>query len=79
MGGIQISKDTQEGFFYELSDRCNLRNRELRNLGIFFFFFYIQSKQLQYILLNYTTYKKLYPTTSTIPCEAKTMTTIMAT
>ena len=38
-------------------------------------FFYIQSKQLLYILLNYTSYKKLYPTTSTIPCGAKTMTT----
>ena len=38
-------------------------------------FFYIQCKQLQYILLNYTTYKKLYPTTSTIPYGATTMTT----
>ena len=38
-------------------------------------FFYIQSKKLQYILLNYTTYKILYPTTSTIPLEQKTMTT----
>ena len=35
------------------------------------FFFYIQSKKLQHILLNYTTYKKLYSTTNTIPFGAK--------
>ena len=42
-------------------------------------FFYIQSKQLQYILLNYTTYKILYPTTSTIPFGARNYDYLMAT
>ena len=40
-----------------------------------FFFFYISTKNLQYILLNNTTYKLLYPTTTTIPFGAKTTST----
>ena len=35
------------------------------------FFFYIQSKKLQHILLNYTTYKKLYSITNAMPFGAK--------
>ena len=43
--------------------------------SFFLFFFYISTKNLQYILLNNTTYKLLYPTTTTIPFGAKTTST----
>ena len=43
------------------------------------FFFYIPTKNLQYILLNYTTYKILYPTTRTKPFGAKNYVYLMAT
>ena len=42
-------------------------------------FFFYPSKNLQYILLNNTTYKLLYPTTRTIPFGAKNYVYLMAT
>ena len=49
-----------DGGFFILNEKSGIRS-----------FLYIQSNPLQYILLNYTTYKILYPTTDIIPFGAK--------
>ena len=82
MLGTKISKSnwTAESRYCKFLKVIGLRKADTAKYHCLYVFLYIyQAKNLQYMLPSNTTYKKLYPTTKTIPFGAKNNVYQMAT